>query len=100
MKMGEIGETVPEDVAAEPPCLTSLRARAPKLIRRANGVEWLLETLSASSKGLSSTEHEEVLSLLDLPLLELNGDVWGGDPDCPPGKPAVERDSRRRCCCA
>ena len=49
-------------------CLTSRRARAPKLNRRAKGVAGLLEADGggSSSKGLSSTEPELALDRLSV----------------------------------
>lgn len=80
-------------------CLTSRRARAPKLSRLANGVAGLLlaadvEGAKSSSKGLSSTEPElalEMLSVLARGLVKVNGDVWPGEAE----SPIVVSDSRR-----
>ena len=78
------------------PALTSLRALAPKLIRRANGVAGVLAVLaSPSSIALSSIPGEPELVLETLswrPLKLPNGEVWVGEPD----KPNVEMDIRRR----
>lgn len=61
-----------------PPCLASLRARAPKLMRRANGVLGLLPTgtASVSSNGFSSTEADvaDVVDVDRLSLRDRNGE--------------------------
>jgi hypothetical protein len=79
-------------------CLTSRRARAPKLNRRAKGVAGLLlvadvEGACSSSKGLSSTDPEFALEILSVRVRGFgNGDVWPGEAP----RPMVVSDSRRR----
>ena len=79
------------------PPLTSQRARAPKLILRANGDEGVvLGAASPSSIALSSTHGEpepplDTLSCRALPLG--NVETWVGEPD----RPSDEIDMRRRC---
>lgn len=78
-------------------CLTSRRARAPKLSRRAKGVAGLLLVLDtgpagSSSKGLSSTEPELALDRLSVRCRGLKAPPPLGEPE----RPMVVRDSRRR----
>jgi hypothetical protein len=78
-------------------CLTSLRARAPKLRRRAKGVAGLLLVLDAgpaasSSKGLSSTEPELALERLSVRWRGWKAPPWLGEPE----RPTVVSDRRRR----
>jgi hypothetical protein len=80
------------------PALTSLMARAPKLILLAKGEALRGVVASPSSTALSSTPVGEPDPLLDeLPwrdLIALNGEVCVGEPE----RPMVEIDMRRRCC--
>lgn len=77
-------------------CLTSRRARAPKLNRRAKGVAGLLlaDGAGSSSKGLSSTEPEFALDRLSVRGRAFwKGEVWLGEAE----RPMVVRDRRRFC---
>lgn len=101
--MGDVGaglfavtlEDLPLTPVFPAPVLTSRRARAPKLMRLANGVEgWLgreEDGESVSSKGLSSTDAEVAVETLS-DRLRLKADCCGGEPDMP----RVLSDSRRR----
>ena len=76
------------------PVLTSRRARAPKLSRRAKGVAGTLELVaSPSSNGFSSTEPEFALERLSVRgRAGEKGEDWLGEPE----RPMVVRERRRR----
>ena len=88
------GLGLPLPVPLPLPVLTSRRARAPKLRRRAKGVAGTLELgASPSSNGLSSTEPEFALERLSVRgRAGVKGEFWFGEPE----RPTVVSERRRR----
>ena len=80
-----------------PPVLTSRRAFAPKLIRRANGDvgdEFCSASPSSTAFSLMELEGELPLPMLLCRFLMLEkADVWVGDP----AMPSEAMEVRRRC---